>query len=68
MVTSSANMQRIKLSIGFSWLVQQQIYLRIQRMPFKHGTDLFLLGYATMVNPMVANQTDVEEDICTKWY
>jgi hypothetical protein len=49
-------------------LVQQQIYLCIQRMPFKHRTDLFLLGYATKVNPMVANQTDVEEDIRTKWY
>jgi hypothetical protein len=60
-MVSTANMQGIKLSIGFSWVVQQQIYLRIQRMPFKHGTDLFLLGYATMVDPMVANQHDVEE-------
>lgn len=65
---SSANMQRIKLSIGFSWLTQQQIYLRIQRMPFKHGTDLYLMGYATMIHPMVANPTDVEDDIRTKWY
>ena len=65
---SSATMQRIKLSIGFNWLTQQQIYLRIQRMPFQHGTDLFLMGYATMVHPAVANPAELEEDIRTKWY
>ena len=65
---SSANMQRIKLSIGFSWLAQQQIYLRTQRMPFKHGTDLYFMGYATMIHPLVANPGDVEEEIRTKWY
>ena len=52
---SAANMQRIKLSIGYSWLGQQNIYLRIQRMNFQHGTDLFFMGYNTMVHPMVAN-------------
>ena len=65
---SSANMQRIKLSIGFSWLAQQQIYLRTQRMPFKHGTDLYLMGYSTMIHPLVANPNDVEDDIRSKWY
>ena len=65
---SSANMQRIKLSIGFSWLAQQQIYLRTQRMPFKHGTDLYLMGYTTMIHPLVANPNDVEDDIRSKWY
>jgi len=58
---STATMQRIKMS-------QQQIYLRIQRMPFKHGTDLFLMGYATLLHPMVANPSDVEDDIRTKWF
>jgi hypothetical protein len=65
---SKATMQRIKLSIGFTRLTQQQIYLRIQQMPFKYGTDLFLMGYATMVHPLVANPSDVEDDICIKWY
>jgi len=65
---STANMQRIKLSIGFNWLTQQQIYLRIQRMPFEHGTDLFLMGYATMIHPLVANPSEVEADIRLKWY
>jgi len=65
---STANMQRIKLSIGFNWLTQQQIYLRIQRMPFKYGTDLYLMGYVTLINPAIANPSDVEKDIRTKWY
>jgi hypothetical protein len=67
-MVSTANMQRIKLSIGFNWLTQQQIYLCIQRMPFKYGTDLYLMGYATLINPAVANPSDVEKDIHTKWY
>ena len=67
-MVSTANMQRIKLSIGFNWLTQQQIYLRIQRMPFKYGTDLFLMGYATLIHPSAANPSDVEEDIRLKWY
>jgi len=65
---SSANMQRIKLSIGYSWLGQKNIYLRIQRMDFKHGTDLFFMGYKTMDNPMVANPKEVEKSIRDKWY
>jgi hypothetical protein len=65
---STATMQRIKLSICFTWLTQQQIYLRIQQMPFKYGTDLFLMGYATMVHPLVANPSDVEDDVRIKWY
>ena len=65
---SSANMQRIKLSIGFLWLAQQQIYLCTQRMPFKHGTDLYLMGYTTMIHPLVANPNNFEDDIRSKWY
>jgi hypothetical protein len=57
---SSANMQRIKLSIGYSWLCEQNIYIRTQRMNFQHGTDLFLMGYKIMVHPMIANLLDVE--------
>ena len=67
-MVSSANMQRIKLSIGYSWLGQKNIYLRIQRMDFHHGTDLFFMGYKTMDNPMVANPKDVEKSIRDKWY
>ena len=65
---SSANMQRIKLSIGYSWLGQKNIYLRIQRMDFKHGTDLFFMGYKIMDHPMVANPKEVEKSIREKWY
>jgi hypothetical protein len=65
---SSANMQRIKLSIGYSWLGQKNIYLCIQQMSFQHGTDLFFMGYKTMVDPMVANPTAVEKSISKKWY
>jgi hypothetical protein len=64
----SANMQRIKLSIGFSWLGQKQIYLRTQRMPFEHGTDMFLMGQITMEHPTVSNPTEVESFIRDKWY
>ena len=32
-MVSTATMQRIKLSVGFNWLTQQQIYLRIQECP-----------------------------------
>lgn len=60
---SSANMQRIKLSIGYSWLREQNIYIRTQRMHFQHGTDLFLIGYKIMVHPMIANLSDVENSI-----
>ena len=67
-MTSSANMQRIKTSIGYSWLGQNNIYLRIQRMDFKYGTDLFFMGYKTMDHPMVANQKEVEKSIRDKWY
>jgi hypothetical protein len=56
---SSANMQRIILSIGFPWLAQKQIYLRTQRMPFEHGTNM---------NPAIANPTKVESFISDKWY
>jgi hypothetical protein len=41
---SSANMQHIKLSIGYSWLGQKNIYQRIQRMSFQHSTNLFFKG------------------------
>jgi hypothetical protein len=58
----------IKLSISFSWLTQQQINLRIQQSPFQHGTDLFLMGYATMVHPLVVPPSGVEDDIRVKWY
>jgi hypothetical protein len=65
---SSANMQRIKLSIGFPWLGQQQIYLRTQRMDFAHGTDMFLMGQLILEHPVVSNPTDVEDFISDKWY
>ena len=65
---SSANMQRIKSSIGYSWLGHKNIYLRIQQMDFKHGTDLFFMGYKIMDHPMVANPNDVEKSIRDKWY
>ena len=65
-ILSSAPMQHIKLSIGFSWLAQQQIYLRTQRMPFQHGTDLYLMGQMILVNPSVANPLEVEKYISNK--
>ena len=65
---SSANMQRIKLSIGYSWLGQKNIYLRIQRMDFKHGTDMYFMGYKTMDHPTFANPKDVEKSIRDTWY
>jgi len=36
---SSATLQKIKKAIGFTWLTQQQIFIRNQRMPFTEGTD-----------------------------
>ena len=67
-MVSSASLHRIKLSVGFGWLGQQRIYLRIQRMPFKYGTDLYLMGYLTMEHPSVSNQAAVEGFIRDKWY
>ena len=68
LLISSANMQRIKMLMGYSWLGQKNIYLRIQRMNFQHGTNQFFLGYKTMVHPMVANPTEVEQSIRDNWY
>ena len=42
---SSATLQRIKKAIGYTWLNQQQIFIRNQRMPFTEGTDMYLMGY-----------------------
>ena len=67
-MVSSATLQRIKKSIGYGWLNQQQIYLRTQRMPFTEGTDMFLMGYKIMENTTIANPNDIEREISDKWY
>jgi hypothetical protein len=67
-MVSSSTLQRIKKSIGYGWLNQQQIYIRTQRMPFTEGTDMFLMGYKIMENTTIANPTDIEKEISDKWY
>ena len=67
-IISAANMQQIKLLIGYSWLHDQNIYIHTQRMNFQHGTDLFLMGYKIMVHPMIANLSEVENSIRDSWY
>jgi hypothetical protein len=67
-MVSTASLHRIKLSVGFGWLSQQRIYLRTQRMPFKYGTDMYLMGYLTMEHPSVSNPSAVEAYVRDKWY
>jgi len=67
-MVSSATLQRIKKSIGYGWLNQQQIYIRTQRMPFTEGTDMFLMGYKIMENTTIANPGEIEREIGDKWY
>ena len=67
-MTSSATLQKIKRSIGFQWLTEQQIFIRNQRMPFTEGTDLYLMGYMLMEHTSVANPEDIENNISDKWY
>jgi len=67
-MVSTANLQRIKKSIGFSWLHQQQIYIRNQRMPFSEGTDMYLMGYLLMEHTSFADPTEIERNISDKWY
>jgi hypothetical protein len=56
-------LHRIKLLVGFGWLGQQRIYLRTQRMPFKFGTNMYLMAFLTMEHPSVSNQSAIEEYI-----
>ena len=67
-MVSSASLHRIKLSVGFGWLGQQRIYLRLQRMPFQYGTDMYLMGFLTMEHPSVSNQSAIESFVRDKWY
>ena len=58
----------IKLAININWLAQQKIFLRPHRMPFNHGTDLFLIGYITQEHPTTVNFEQLEAIISKKWY
>jgi hypothetical protein len=67
-LASSSSFHAIKSAIGFSWLQKHHVYLRIQRMPFKHGTDLHLMGYWIREHPHLANLDMVDKIINDAWY
>ena len=41
----------LKINIGFKWLQDNKVFLRLQNLSFEHGTDLSLLGYYIMEHP-----------------
>lgn len=67
-MVSTSTLQRIKKAVGFSWLNQQQIFIRTQRMPFTEGTDMYLMGYMTMEHTTVSNPMEIERSVSDKWY
>jgi hypothetical protein len=68
LVQSTLSLNEIKTTIGTPWLQQQKIFLRHQRMPFSHGTDLFLIGYLVQEHPSTANYDALEQSISAKWF
>jgi hypothetical protein len=61
-------MSDIKSAININWLAQQKIFLRPHRLPFAHGTDLFLIGYITQEHPTTVNFDQLKAMISKKWY
>jgi hypothetical protein len=61
-------MSDIKSAININWLAQQKIFLRPHRLPFAHGTDLFLIGYITQEHPTTVNFDQLEAMFSKKWY
>jgi len=57
----------IKINIGFNWLQNNKVFLRQQTLPFKHGTDLSLIGYYIMEHPHFGNAGIVIDDILHSW-
>jgi hypothetical protein len=68
LVQSTLSLNEIKTAIGTPWMQQQRIFLRYQRMPFSHGTDLFLIGYLVQEQPTTANYDALEQAISEKWF
>ena len=64
---SRLHMNDIKAAIGLTWLQNNRIFMRPQRMSFEHGTDLFLIGYLAKEHPLTSNMTNLENEIHEKW-
>jgi hypothetical protein len=67
-VQSTMTLNDLKSAVDPKWLQQHNIFLRPQRMPFEHGTDLFLIGYLDHEHPYTANLDQLENSICAKWF
>lgn len=65
---SRLHMSDIKAAIGLTWLQNNRIFMRPQRMAFEHGTDLFLIGYLAKEHPLTSNMTNLENEIYEKWF
>jgi hypothetical protein len=57
----------IKRGIGYSWLHDQNIFLRAQSMPFDHGLDVFLIGYWIKEHPSFMNFKESTNDVLRHW-
>ena len=57
----------LKINVGFKWLQEKKVFLRIQNLSFEHGTDLSLIGYFIMDHPRFGIGKQVAEDIARAW-
>jgi hypothetical protein len=68
LVQNTLSLNEIKTAIGTPKMQQQRIILRYQRMPFSHGTNLFLIGYLVQEHPTTVNYNALEHAISEKWF
>ena len=66
-VTTTKSFLDLKINIGFKWLQEQKVFLRLQHLPFKFGTDLSLIGYYIMEHPRFGNGQEVIDTIIQAW-
>jgi hypothetical protein len=67
-MTSKLGFAEIKRAIGYSWLHEQKVFLRVQNMPFEHGIDVFLIGYLIKEHPFHMDLENSKDVVLSHWH
>jgi hypothetical protein len=66
-MTSKFGLAAIKGAIGYSWLQQNRVYLRVQNMSFDAGVDVFLIGYLIKEHPHCMDLEESSDIVLEHW-
>ena len=62
------SLEDLKMSISYDWLRKNSLYIRLHPLGFKHGLDMYLLGYFIRIHPRFVCFETLRETIRLEWH